>query len=274
VTVAVSVGPEAMFVRVDRPALEQAIVNLIKNAGDAMPEGGTVTVSATAVDLDAAAVRRGAPKAGPYVCVRVADHGHGIKPELLERVFEPFFTTKAFGSNTGLGLTTVYAFAKNSGGYVEVASAVGRGTTVSLFLPRLSAPWPSAPPVIRNRAAATVGKGELVLVVDDEPLVARSTSKILERHGFQVLVASGGHEAIEVARDRAAEVRVAVIDIVMPDMNGPEVARRLAEIGVKAQRLFVSGYAAGEGEPDGAELLQKPFTPEELVARVRALILD
>jgi signal transduction histidine kinase len=274
IMVALSVASESLFVRVDRPALEQAIVNLVKNAGDAMPDGGTVTISAAAVDLDAAAVRRGAPKPGPYVCVRVADHGHGIKPELLERIFDPFFTTKAFGSNTGLGLTTVYAFAKNSGGYVDVTSAVGRGTTVSLFLPRLSAPWPAAAPAVRARQSNTVGKGELVLVVDDEPLVARSTSKILERHGFRVLVASGGHEAIEVARARAAEVRAAVIDIVMPDMNGPEVARRLAEIGVEARRLFVSGYAAGAGEPDASELLQKPFTPEELVARVRALLDD
>jgi signal transduction histidine kinase/CheY-like chemotaxis protein len=262
---------DGLLAETDRSGFDQAVLNLSLNARDAMPNGGVVKVEAEAVVLEEPALRRGAPSVGPYVRIEVRDAGVGIPPELIDRVFEPFFTTKPMGRGTGLGLATVYAYAKNSGGYVEISSAVGRGTTVSLFLPRTDREIVKEP-VAAPRPTVAPG-GHTILVVDDEPMLARSTQRILERKGYRVVVASGGAEALEIAEARRSELTAAVIDMLMPGMGGAELWRRMKDAQIPAKVLFVSGFSPEDGSDIDPEMfLQKPFSGDQLVAKLRGLL--
>jgi signal transduction histidine kinase len=272
VKVVLELAPGLRPVKTDRTSFEQALVNLAVNARDAMPSGGTLTIKTSGVHLDEAAVRQGAPRAGEFVAIAVADTGQGMSTELLDRVFEPFFTTKALGGGTGLGLTTVYAFTKNSGGHVDVWSEVGRGTTFRICLPlaeeRVSERAPSASPPVSARVNA-----ETLLVVDDEPFVARSIRRILERQGYRVLVANSAAQGLELAEKHGPEISLAILDVLMPDMTGPELAKTFAGIQLPAKVLYVSGFAPGVDAPVDAEhLLEKPFSAPDLLARVRRLL--
>ena len=262
---------EGLLAETDRSGFDQAVLNLALNARDAMPNGGVVRVEAEGVVLEEPALRRGAPKVGPYVRVEVRDSGVGIPPELIDRVFEPFFTTKPMGRGTGLGHATVYAYAKNSGGYVEISSTVGRGTAVSLFLPRTEREVAKEPvAAVRSRVAAGA---HTILVVDDEPMLARSTQRILERKGYRVVVASGGAEALEIAEARRSELAAAVFDMLMPGMGGAELWRRMKDAQIPAKVLFVSGFSPVVGsEFDPVMFLQKPFSGDQLVAKLRGLL--
>jgi CheY-like chemotaxis protein len=201
----------------------------------------------------------------------VTDEGQGMGREVLERAFEPFFTTKKDSGGTGLGLTTVYAFAKNCGGHVEIASEVGKGTTVCLFLPpageerapRSSRPAP--PPAVLRGA-------ETILVVDDQQMVARSLQKMLERNGYHVLVANNGQDALGIVYELGREISLVVVDVLMPGMTGPELGQRFAEMELPAKILYVSGFAPGEGRIDPEHLLLRPFSPSDLLGRIRRLL--
>jgi signal transduction histidine kinase/CheY-like chemotaxis protein len=264
------------MVLADPGQVEQALMNLCVNARDAMPSGGRLEVVTENADLDGEAARsRPGASPGRYVSLTVRDTGHGMAPEVLAHVFEPFFTTKPQGKGTGLGLAMVYGFVKQSGGYVEVDSAPGRGTAVRVLLPRVEVPSDGArePPA----PAAALRGTETILVVEDQGEVARVMRTSLEEQGYRVLLAGGAEAAARAVGEHGGPVHLLVTDVVMPGRNGREVADLVSERRPGIRVLFMSGYTDdaivrhGVLEP-GVEFLPKPFTPAALCRRVREVL--
>jgi eukaryotic-like serine/threonine-protein kinase len=267
--------PRPHPVRIDRSSLEQAVVNLVVNARDAMPKGGTLTLRTTNVDLDARwAQERGIDRQGPHLQLTVADTGEGMAPEVRARIFEPFFTTKQL-SGTGLGLSTVYGFVTQSQGHVEVDSEVGQGTAFHLYLPR-SEGVPARPSTIPPRPEAVKGSGT-ILLVEDERLVRNSVRRLLKRMGFEVLAAEGAAEALALAHEHGDRISLVITDVLMPEVSGPELAAQLRQHLPHMRLMYMSGYTDGHLAAhgvleDGVALLQKPFTSAELRERIGELL--
>ncbi|MGE0180002.1 MAG: ATP-binding protein [Sphingomonas sp.] len=266
--------PDAVWhVWADRAQLESAILNLAVNARDAMDGAGDLTIAVDHVVLRDAEVER--LPAGAYVRIAVTDTGRGIAPEHLERVFEPFFTTKPLGKGTGLGMSQIFGFTQQSGGGITLASTLGEGTTVALYLPR----WLGAEgervtrPARRSyREPARVGAAAAIriLVVEDDPRVARATLGALEELGHRTLAAASGAEALEWL-DRTADVDLVITDVMMPEMTGAELAAAIRRRGLAVPILFVTGYAGDTGETDSfaeGDLLRKPFTVAALAEAI------
>ncbi len=262
----------------DPNQLESAILNLAINARDAMPEGGQLTIGTENLRLGEAAARMlgGELQPGKYVTISVGDTGTGMPPEVLERAFEPFFTTKPIGQGTGLGLSMLYGFVKQSGGHVRVESAAGQGTTFRLYLPRHSGAPDQAEAEERGGRPPRSDRGETVLVVEDEPAVRLLILETLKDLGYAALEAPDGAAGLEIIRS-AARIDLLVTDVGLPGLNGRQLvdAARAVRPGLKV--LFVTGYAhnalAGQAPLDpGMELLTKPFSLNELGNRIRALI--
>ena len=261
-------APSLSRVEADPGQLEQVLLNLTANAGDAMPGGGRVTIETADVELDAAAVRALPGLApGRYVLVSVSDTGVGMDEATRLRVFEPFFTTKGTGKGSGLGLATVYGIVKQSGGAVTVRSAPGEGTTFEIYLPRAAREGGrdagAAPPAPAARPT--------VLLVDDDDAVRSSARRALEGGGYEVLEAAHGAQALDVFAEHGGRVRLLVTDVVMPGLGGHALAERLRAQRAGLPVLFMSGYAVPDepgGGPAVAPLLAKPFTAEELLAAV------
>jgi PAS domain S-box-containing protein len=265
-------GPELGPVKADPGHLEQVVMNLCVNARDAMPDGGLLRVETANVELDAGYAARHEPMpAGRYVMLAVSDTGCGIPKELLDRVFEPFFTTKEPGKGTGLGLATVYGIVKQAGGYIWVYSEVGQGTTFKIYLPRVDAPTDLA---AQREAAPPLGGSETILLVEDEVSLRAITRDILAEHGYRVLDAEGGAEAIAIAREHLGPIHLLVTDVVMPGINGRVLAESVKSLRPDSRVLYISGYTddviarRGVLEP-GTLLLGKPFTAVALLHRVR-----
>jgi eukaryotic-like serine/threonine-protein kinase len=265
-------------IQIDRAAFDQALVNLTLNARDAMPDGGTLTISIRELSLDEESSRTTTMKPGSYVVVEVADTGIGMDAEVASRAFDPFFTTKRRTGGTGLGLSTVYAFTKNSGGYVNVASEVGSGTSFRLFFPRAAAAARSSVVVEPPRASTPKLRDDhAILVVDDDRAIRESLRRVLHRAGYRVFSAGGAVDALDIVRRCAAEISLVVLDVMMPGMSGPELARELAALELPAPVLFISGYAPGDlpvgiGQVTAQSLLQKPFGGDQFLERVAALV--
>jgi signal transduction histidine kinase len=267
----VDITPESWPIYVDPHQLENAIVNLAVNARDAMDGTGRLTLRTRNVTLAANEV--GDVQAGDYVCISVSDTGCGMSPEVLERAFEPFFTTKPVGKGTGLGLSQIFGFAHQSGGEVGIESEVGKGTTVSLYLPRtrVEAPVrlrPTAAPVDKDVVVA----GARILVVEDDPRVRSSTVEALEDLNYKPIACGSGAEAMTIFESQPFDLVVS--DIIMPEMTGPELIRTLKSRRSDFAVLFVTGYF-GEGEGEdivGYELLRKPFTVAALASAVAAAL--
>jgi signal transduction histidine kinase/CheY-like chemotaxis protein/predicted Ser/Thr protein kinase len=263
-------------VKTDRAYFEQMIVNLAVNARDAMPGGGTLRLETRNTQVDGAHVERKAELApGAYAQLRVSDTGEGMSEDVQAKVFEPFFTTKQRGSGTGLGLTTVYGFVKQSGGHVELISRVGKGTTFCLYLPK------SAEERAQVSLPATVEGQELaqetVLLVEDEELIRKALQRILTHAGYEVYAAEGGKQALDVVRAHDGEIDVVVTDVLMPGMNGPRLAEQLAAIVPHVPVLFISGYTDGQLVSQGilkpgVSFLQKPFSSSTLRERIQELV--
>jgi signal transduction histidine kinase len=254
----------------DPGQLEQVLVNLVVNARDAMPGGGTLTIDTSNITVDADAVAGGSPAPqGKNVRLRISDTGDGIPAEVLEHVFEPFFTTKQDGSGTGLGLATVYGILVQAGGHIQIYSEPGTGTTFNITLPVTTQTLvPLTAPVLYHRTP----KGETVLVVEDEQALRQVTQRIFTRNGYRVITAADGPAALEIARAHPGEIHLLVTDVVMPRMLGKEVAERMRVIKPGIKVLFMSGYArpvlASQGslEPNVA-LVEKPFSESELLSQ-------
>jgi PAS domain S-box-containing protein len=267
--------PGLWTVRCDPGQIEQVILNLAINARDAMPRGGRLTFETGNVDIDDRAVAlHPFMRAGAYVRLRIGDTGVGMTPEVRAHVFEPFFTTKAPGKGTGLGLAMVYGIVKQSGGYVLVDSEPGRGTTFEIYFPRCAdaKEAPSAESAIENSSGT-----ETILVVEDDVQVRNVAVRGLMAGGYRVLAAADGHEALGVAAREQGPVHLLVTDVMMPGLNGRELANELHRRRERMRVLYVSGYPIDVISPSGViasdvELLKKPFTTSMLLARVRAVL--
>jgi two-component system cell cycle sensor histidine kinase/response regulator CckA len=251
--------------------LQQVLMNLCVNSRDAMPKGGVLTIAAENVTLDEGASRiHPLARPGPYTRLTVSDTGEGIAPEVLDRIFDPFFTTKPLGRGTGLGLSTTLSIVNGHGGFIDVQSELGRGTTFHVYIPALP-PSVSAPEAVAE-AQPEPGSGELVLLVDDEASILQMAREVLEGYGFGVITAGGGRDAIAQFRQRQADVRVVVTDLSMPDMDGVSLIRALREIDSRVAIVASSGVIEGAPVDTGADsLLAKPYTARQLVDTVRSL---
>ncbi len=265
--------PELGAVRADPGQLEQVLLNLVINARDAMPDGGTLNLRTRNVEIEPGAVQ--APvglSPGAHVWLLVEDTGVGIEDAIRDRVFEPFFTTKR-GVGSGLGLATVYGIVQQSGGRIELESAAGQGSAFGIYLPRVEGkPQPLVAPAVPARAAPG---SETILLVEDEQAVRQALARFLRTQGYRVLTAADGVAGLETARQHEGAIDLLLSDVVMPRMNGLELARRLLRERGDLKVLLMSGYAetghvADDAlEPPESAFLQKPFTTEALAVRLR-----
>lgn len=277
ITVHTDFAPDIWHVWADPTQFENAILNLAVNARDAMDGRGDLHLWVDNVTL-AEAETADLP-AGDYVRIRVTDTGSGIAPEHLDRVFEPFFTTKDVGKGTGLGLSQIFAFARQSGGDVAIASTVGTGTTVSIYLPRSTeaaeqASGHVAPRVRHAEPAARGGQGAAILVVEDDPRVSRSTVAALEELGYRPYPCASGKEALAILK-REPNLALVVTDVMMPEMTGTELAAEVRRRRPDMRILFVTGYvgeAGDAGDLAGHAVLRKPFTVAALATSVEAAL--
>src|SRR5688572_11808871 len=266
-----ALAPDTGAIKVDPGQLEQVLMNLAVNARDAMPKGGLLTIETANVDLDAAYLE-GHPmaKPGPYVMLAVTDTGVGMDAVTQARIFEPFFTTKEIGKGTGLGLATVQGIVQQSGGFIWVYSEPGHGTVFKIYLPRVDEPVSQAESVMGEDLHGT----ETVLVAEDMPAVRAVTRQMLARYGYTVLEAADGVTALEVAASFEGPIHLLLTDVVMPDLNGRDLAQRLQGMRRDMKVVYMSGYTDdavvrhGVLE-DGIVYLQKPFTPASLARKVR-----
>jgi signal transduction histidine kinase len=269
IKVVTDLADEAWPVFVDPHQLENAIVNLAVNARDAMDGQGTLTIRSRNKIMDPSQV--GDIRAGEYLVIEVTDTGCGMTPEVKERAFEPFFTTKEVGKGTGLGLSQIFGFAHQSGGEVGIESEVGKGTTVSIYLPRTDAQVSNVrqhPAVhMRSDEEMTV-PGARILLVEDDPRVRTATVGALEDLGYEPVACSSGAEAL--ALFDSMDFDLVISDVIMPEMTGPEMIREMKARRIDIAVLFVTGYV-GEGEGEdlvGYDLLRKPFTVSTLSTSV------
>jgi len=264
-------------IEADPNHLETALVNLAINARDAMPGGGKVTIEAANIFADEHYCMRNPEVApGQYVVICVSDTGVGMSPEVMSRAFEPFFTTKEIGHGTGLGLSQVYGFVKQSGGNVKIYSEVGHGTTVKIYLPR----YASTSDVEEQPVSEVLGQGEqgeVILVVEDDSDLRDYLCEVLRELGYQVLTAIDGVTALPILEETSRRIDLLLTDVVMPGINGRQLAARAQELRPELPVLYMTGYSRnavvhhGRLDP-GVELLQKPVTQSELAARVRDLL--
>ena len=270
----VRVEPGIWRVRMDPAHLDQVLTNLCVNARDAMPAGGRITLrlrnlpAGESVDGILATSR-------DRVLLEVADEGEGIEPAVLENIFEPFFSTKPTGQGTGLGLAIVHGIVQQSGGTVDVRTAPGNGSVFRILLPR--EPAPAGPDEEDADGGAEEPVGGTVLVVEDSPAVLRLATRMLSSLGYEVLAAGSPDRALQVVEERGGEIDVLVTDVVMPGMNGPDLAEKVRRIRPEVRHVYISGHPrellSGRGlEPLDASFVQKPFTIESLGAAVRAAV--
>ena len=262
--------------RADQAQLEQVLVNLVVNARDAMPKGGTLTIETAQVELTRSPVYHLTPlPPGPYVRLSVGDTGCGMDRQTQSHIFEPFFTTKGEGKGSGLGLSTVFGIVTQCGGAIDVTSRVGHGTRFDLYFPSVEsdilATAPTAPSRRPQRGTETI------LVVEDEPSVRTLVRDELRKLGYRVIEAKNGVEACLLATQQVGSLQLLLTDVVMPGMGGRELAQHLSIIKPDLRTLFMSGYMDDVGIMAGQEegtssFLQKPFTPEVLARAVRNLL--
>jgi CheY-like chemotaxis protein len=258
-------------VRADPSQIDQIVMNLVVNAGDAMPGGGRLELATRNAQLGAADARRLGMAPGPAVCLAVRDTGTGMDAATQARIFEPFFTTKGLGKGTGLGLSTVYGIVKQWGWGIEVESALGQGSVFRIYIP--AAERGPAAGVEPAGPALEMTRAHTVLLVEDDPLVREIATEVLESAGHRVLAARGPEQALELAERHGGGISLLLADVVMRPISGPQLAERLRQRIPDLRVLLMSGYPdpelASRGTPGAQELLRKPFSGAELLERLR-----
>ncbi|MEO6525148.1 MAG: two-component regulator propeller domain-containing protein [Gemmatimonadaceae bacterium] len=268
-----ALDPNNGMIRADPGQIQQVLLNLAVNARDAMAKGGSLTIEARSATSEETIAHAESDPTVEYLALSVHDTGEGMTPALMERIFEPFFTTKEQGKGTGLGLSSVYGIASQSGGYVRVQSEPGMGTTFTVYLPRVEAELaPLAP-----ESTSVHNAFETVLLVEDEQSVRVLSARVLRRAGYNVLVARHGSDALEVAEQFPDEIHLLLTDVIMPGMNGRELAQALAPRRPSMRVLYVSGYTEDETIRHGVSglrtaFLEKPFGPNALARKVREVL--
>jgi signal transduction histidine kinase/DNA-binding response OmpR family regulator len=274
ITVEATLDPTLNRIVVDPSQLVQVIMNLAVNARDAMPQGGKLTIETRNLVVDGERVeRRAYYQPGPHVMLSVSDTGCGMPPDVQRQIFEPFFTTKGPGRGTGLGLSTVYGIVKQSGGHIEVYSELNIGTTFKLYFPAVE----EASAVVDEGGPALVGGSECILVVEDEPAVRRITERTLLNLGYEVLVAAGGAEAVELVRSGSQKIDLLLTDFVMPELSGREAAEEIKLVLPRIRILYMSGYTDDAVVRHGlitneVAFINKPFSPARLAIKVREVL--
>jgi PAS domain S-box-containing protein len=269
-------GLDVPRVKADPGQIEQVVMNLVINARDAMPHGGTITVEVTSAVLDETyAAAHAEVQPGRYAVVAVSDTGVGISPEIQPRIFEPFFTTKEIGKGTGLGLATVYGVVKQSGGHISLYSEPGVGTTFKVYLPAASSSGVAESSACDEPAPR--GGTETILLVEDEPQVRELARGILDSQGYRVLACADPRQALDVCDREPGTIDLMLTDVVMPGMNGPELHERLLPHRPRMRVIYMSGYTDCAIVQQGTltsqtAFIQKPFTPGTLGAKVRAVL--
>jgi two-component system cell cycle sensor histidine kinase/response regulator CckA len=271
-------APDRLFFNGDAGMIEQVVMNLAVNARDAMPGGGELRIATSSEVRARRAMESRTEEAQPQpvVCLTVTDTGTGIAPEILPKIFEPFFTTKEVGKGTGLGLATVFGIVQQLQGWIEVESELGRGTTFRVCLPRMAATSPpdADPGQQTNRVGR--GRGEVILLVEDEEIVREVSVRALTRQGYRVLAASDGQEALKLWAAHRAEIDLLFTDVVMPGgLSGLQLFRQLKAEKPVLRVILASGYnreISGEEMTEGANYLAKPYELEELFHLVRTVL--
>jgi PAS domain S-box-containing protein len=270
-------APSLGAVRADAGQIDQVIMNLAVNARDAMPSGGKLTIETSNISLDEEYARFHAPlRPGDYVMLAISDTGLGMDSETQSHIFEPFFTTKG-PKGTGLGLSTVYGIVKQSGGYIWVNSEPGKGTSFKIYLPRIAERAEPAQVVASNESAFTEPGTETILLAEDEANLRYLARQFLEKQGYKVIEAADGAVAMQIAVAHEGVIHLLLTDVIMPGMNGRELAQRISEIRPQTKVLYMSGYTENvighNGTLDaGVRLLQKPFTLRDLKSKVREVL--
>ena len=269
VDVVVTLAPDGGNITADHDQLEHVVMNLAANARDAMPDGGSLRLTATAVERDASLARRHPEsQPGPYMLLAVSDTGCGMDTDIVNRVFEPFFTTKEPGKGTGLGLSMVFGIVRDSGGHISVESSVGRGTTFYLYFPKVEA---AVDPVLAGDAPALEGR-ETILVVEDQTDLRELITAWLLEHGYEVLDACDGSHALDVCASSDRTIDVVLTDVVMPRMSGPELVARLTKDHPGLRVIYMSGYTNDALGDQGFPYLRKPFPLADLALRLREVL--
>lgn len=275
IDVTIDVEDDLPMVLGDTTQLQQVIMNLCVNARDAMPDGGKLEIEASSARLsEGAAMANPDVEPGEYVCIRVADTGTGIPSDVLDKVFEPFFTTKPSGKGTGLGLSSVYSIVKSHGGFADVESEEGEGTTFRVYVP--TAPPESTMDGEQEQVDLERGSGETILLVDDEEFILDTAAETLEEAGFSVLTAANGRIAIDLFKERTDEIDLVITDLMMPEVDGVETIREIRRLREDVPIIAASGMAidrSQEAIDTGAALfVSKPFTAEKLLAAINKVL--
>lgn len=274
ITFSTEIAAELSPVYGDSTQIHQVLINLCLNARDAMPSGGNITISAANIYIDENYARMNLDaQVGYYIVLKVADTGCGIPSEVLDRIFEPFFTTKEFGKGTGLGLSTVMGIIKGHNGFITVSSCIDQGTEFQVYLPAVN----TATTQILEDSKIEHGRGEWVLIVDDEAAIREVTATSLESHNYQIIAARDGIEAIALYAQNTDKIKAAIIDIMMPNMDGATTIRTLQKMNPKLPIIAVSGISTGEQVPinktvPNATFLPKPYTVQELLKTLHLVL--
>ena len=269
-------SPDLTDINADLSQVEQVLMNLAVNASDAMPDGGKLTVTTQAVTLDEEYCRLHVLSATPgdYVLLKVSDTGQGMDMETVEHIFDPFFTTKEMGKGTGLGLAMVYGIVKQHDGHITVYSEVGKGTTFRVYLPAIPGEVETD---VETTAIMPAFGTETVLLVDDEDLVSDLGARILTKHGYTVLKAANGREALDVFEKESSQISLVILDLIMPEMGGTECLKELLKIDPQVKVLIASGYSGDASVKETIQMgakgfVMKPFRVNELLRDVRRIL--